>query len=46
MNDLRPVALTSCVMKVFERDVHVHLQEQVADFWILFSLPTLFYYYY
>ena len=31
MNDLRPVALTSCVMKVFERVVLVHLQKQVAD---------------
>ena len=32
MNDLRPIAFTSCVMKVFERVVLVHLQEQVADF--------------
>ena len=32
MNDLRPVAFTSCVMKMFERVVHVHLQEHVADF--------------
>ena len=32
MNDLRPVAFTSCVMKVFERVVHVHHQEQGVDF--------------
>ncbi len=32
MNDLRPVALTSCVMKVFERVFLPILQEQVSDF--------------
>ena len=38
MNDLHPVALTSCVMKVFERVVLVHLQEQLADFMYPFQL--------
>ena len=32
MNDLRPIALTSCVMKLFERCVLVNLQHQVGDF--------------
>ena len=32
MNDLRLVALTSCVTKVFERVVLGHLQEQLAEF--------------
>ena len=32
MNDLRPVALTSCVMKVFEKVVLSHLQAEVAAF--------------
>ena len=40
MNYLRPVALTSCVMKVVERVVLVHLQVQVADCMDIFSLPT------
>ena len=31
MNDLRPVALTSCVMKTFEGVVLLHLQAQTAD---------------
>ena len=31
MNGLRPVALTSCVMKAFERVVLLHLQPQAAD---------------
>lgn len=32
MNDLRPIALTSCVMKVFEKVVLLHFQIQVSDF--------------
>ena len=32
MNDLRPVALTSAVMKVFERVVLIHFQVLVTDF--------------
>ena len=32
MNDLRPIALTSCVMKVFEKVVLVHFQNLVSDF--------------
>ena len=32
MNDLRPIALTSCVMKLFERCVIVHLKPQVIEF--------------
>ena len=33
MNDLRPVALTSAILKVFERDVLAQLQSRpVADF--------------
>ena len=31
MNDLQPVALTSCMMKTFERVVLLHLQPQAAD---------------
>ena len=31
-HDLRPIALTSCTMKVFERLVLIRVQEQVADF--------------
>lgn len=31
MNDLRPVALTSAIMKVFKRVVLSHLQRLVAD---------------
>ena len=31
MNDLRPVALTSCVMKAFDRVALLHLQVQAAD---------------
>ena len=31
MNDLRPIALTSCVMKVFERCMLFHLNKRV--FW-------------
>ena len=32
MNDLRPVALTPCVIKVFERCVLFHLNEKVHDY--------------
>ncbi|GFR71213.1 reverse transcriptase [Elysia marginata] len=32
MNDLRPIALTSCVMTVFERCVMLHLQPLVSEF--------------
>ena len=32
MNDLRPIALTSCVMKVFERWVLFHLNKKVLDY--------------
>ena len=32
MNDLRPIALTSCVMKVFERCVLFHLNKKVLDY--------------
>ena len=32
MNDLRPAALTSAVMKVFERVVLIHFQVLVTDF--------------
>ena len=32
MNDLRPVALTSAIVKVFERVVLSQLQNLVADF--------------
>ena len=38
MNDLRPIALTSCVMKVFERCVLFHLNKKVLDY-ILINLP-------
>ena len=31
MNDLRPIALTSCVMKVFERCVLFYLNKKVLD---------------
>ena len=32
MNELRPVALTSCVMKVFERCVLCYLDKKVFDY--------------
>ena len=32
MNGLCPVALTSCVMKAFDRVLFVHLQQQAAAF--------------
>ena len=32
MNDLRSIALTSCVMKVFERCVLFHLNEKVFGY--------------
>ena len=32
MNDLRPIALTSCAMKVFERCVLPHLDSLIGDF--------------
>ena len=32
MNDLRPIALMSCVMKVFERCVLFHLNKKIFDF--------------
>ena len=31
MNDLRPIAFTSCVMKVFERCGLFHLNKKVLD---------------
>ncbi|GFS00713.1 hypothetical protein ElyMa_006405700 [Elysia marginata] len=32
MNDLRPVALTSCIMKVFEKCMLVHINNSVSTF--------------
>ena len=32
MNDLRPIALTSCVMKIFERVVLVYIRSDVSDY--------------
>ena len=32
MNGLRPIALTSCIMKVSERVVLGHVREQIADY--------------
>ena len=32
MNDFRPIALTSCVMKVSYKSLLVHLNEIVSDF--------------
>ena len=43
MNDLRPVALTSAAMKVFERVVLIHFQAFVTDFldpWVPAGSPS------
>ena len=32
MNDLRPVALTFCVMKVFEKCIMPHINKTVGNF--------------
>ena len=40
MNDLRPVALTSCMMETFERVVLYTYSHRLLILWTLFSLPT------